>query len=627
MIRIFLSIVFFSALLSCMEEPSENPPNILWITVEDISPDLGAYGDPIAHTPTLDKLASKGFLYTNAIANAPVCAPARNAIITGMYPSSLGTLHMRSFSKAMRSSGRVPDHVKLYPEVLRAAGYYCTNNSKEDYNFDLKRNIWDESSNTAHWKNRPDKHRPFFSIFNLTMTHESCINSKEKHDRLTQDLQSELRTNPNTIEVPPYYPDTPEVRTLLARHYDNIAVMDSVVEKLLKELEEAGESENTIVFFYSDHGTGLPRHKRWLFDTGVKVPFIIYIPKKYKSLYPSKQGSTIDQLISFIDLAPTVIQLAGAEVPETMQGKAFLGKNIEPEREYAFIARGRMDERYDIQRGVRSKRFKYLRYYEPNKPFIQYMNTPEGGSLMTAIRKAEKTGVLSKEGQQMVATKKPTESLFDLSKDPQELNDIANDPSKKRELIKLRAVHDQWMKEVMDVGLIPEAIIRGWENKNNQPIYNWIRSQENFYDKLLLMSSTVDEDILFEGLNHKNEAVRYWAGQGFYNFDKKIRSVTIQRLEKKLSDPVINVGISSARALLKHKQYSEKLEQVLAQGLKDQNEWTRLQTALVLDDFKKPLEAMEKEAKALIKNDYNKYVARVLNRALNKRYGTSNKVR
>ncbi|MDA9597219.1 sulfatase [Flavobacteriaceae bacterium] len=627
MIKIFISTVLFSALLSCQEQATQNLPNILWITVEDISPDLGAYGDPIAHTPALDKLASKGFLYTNAIANAPVCAPARNAIITGMYPSSLGTLHMRSFSKAMKSSGRIPEQVKLYPEVLRAAGYYCTNNDKEDYNFDLKRNIWDESSTTAHWKKRPDKNRPFFSIFNLTMTHESCINSKEKHDQLTQDLPLELRTNPNVIKVPPYYPDTPEVRTLLARHYDNIANMDRVVEKLLKELEEAGESQNTIVFFYSDHGTGLPRHKRWLFDTGVKVPFIVYIPEKYKSLYPSKQGSTIDQLISFVDLAPTVIKLAGAEVPETMQGKAFLGKNLEIEREHVFIARGRMDERYDIQRGVRSKKYKYLRYYEPNKSFIQFMNTPEGGPMMTAIRKAEKTGNLSKEGQQMVATKKPLESLFDLSKDPQEFNDLANDPNMKEELLKLRNVHDRWMKKIKDVGLIPEAIIRGWENKHNQPIYNWIRLQEDFYDKLLLISSTSNEDILFKGLNHENEAVRYWAGQGFYNLEQKIRPSSILGLEKMLSDTVINVGISSARALLKHKQYSKKLELVLAQGLEDQNEWTRLQTALVLDDFKKPLEALEKEAKTLIKSDYNKYVARVLNRALNKRYGTSNKVR
>ena len=622
---LFKSLFFLGCSNASKEE--KKPPNILWITVEDISPDLGCYGDSLAHTPTLDALASKGFRYNHAIANAPVCAPARNAIITGMYPSSLGTLHMRSFSNSMKSSGRIPEDIILYPEVLRNAGYYCTNNTKEDYNFNLKRAIWDESGKSAHWKNRPDKRTPFFSIFNLTMTHESCINNQEKHERMTQDLPDHLRTDSEKIVVPPYYPDTPKVKSLLARHYDNIATMDIVVKKLLKELKDAGESENTIVFFFSDHGTGLPRHKRWLFDTGVKVPFIVYIPKQFKELYPAKPGSEVEQLISFIDLAPTVIELAGAEIPKKMQGQAFLGKNLKPEREYVFLARGRMDERYDIQRGVRSKKFKYLRYYEPKKPFIQYMNTPEGGPLMTALREAKKMGNLKLEGKQLFVANKPTESLFDLTQDPMEFNDLANDPSMKDVLAQLRIVHDQWMKEVMDVGLIPEAIMRTWEEKNDQSIYKWVRTQEDFYDELLLISSTSNENILFRGLNHPNEAVRYWAGQGFYNLDKKIGNSSINRLKQKLNDPVINVGISAARALLKHESHSKELMKVLSSGLKAENEWTRLQTALVLDDFQEALRDMESQAQKLIDKDPNKYVVRVLNHGLNNLNGTSNKVR
>ena len=624
-------LLFFKYLLflSCSnsKEVKKMRPNILWITVEDISPNLGCYGDSLANTPVLDALASKGFLYNNAIANAPVCAPARNSIITGMYPSSLGTLHMRSFSKAMKSSGRIPSDIKLYPEVLRSSGYYCTNNSKEDYNFNLKRKIWDESSNTAHWKNRPNKNTPFFSIFNLILTHESCINDKNKHERVTKDLPDHLKTNPKDILVPPYYPDTHETRTLLKRHYDNIAMMDIVVKNLLQELKEAGESENTIVFFYSDHGTGLPRHKRWLFDTGVKVPFIVYIPEKYKHLYPSQPGSEIDQLISFIDLAPTVIELAGGETPKNMQGQTFLGKNLKPERDYVFLARGRMDERYDIQRGVRSKKYKYLRYYEPKKPFIQFMNTPEGGPLMTELRKAEKEGTLKPEGKQLVALTKPTESLFDLSKDPMEFNDLANDPSMKEELVKLRAVHDQWMKQVLDVGLIPEAIMRNWEEKNNQSIYNWVRNQEDFYDELLLMSSTKIEEKLFEGLNHPNEAVRYWAAQGLYNLDEKIKKSTVDRLNQKLNDSIINVGISAASALLKHGSQSKKIINILSEGLEAQNEWTRLQTALVLDDFQQALKILENQSQNLVSTDTNKYVVRVINHGLNQLNGTSIKVK
>jgi len=624
--KYFFSLLIGLGLTGCLDV-SSHPPNILWITVEDISPDLGCYGDPLAQTPALDDLASKGFRYSNAIANAPVCAPARNAIITGMYPSALGTLHMRSFSKEMKSSGRVPDHIQMYPELLRAAGYYCTNNSKEDYNFDLKRNIWDESSKNAHWKNRPNSQTPFFSIFNLTMTHESCINNKEKHDRLTQDLPTALRTNPDMVAVPPYYPDTPTIRTLLARHYDNIATMDRKVASILKELDEAGELENTIVFFYSDHGTGLPRHKRWLFDTGVKVPLIVYIPEKFQSLYPSQPGDEVDQLVSFVDLAPTALHLAGAQIPSNMQGQAFLGKDLKTEREYVFIARGRMDERYDMQRGVRTKRYKYLRYYEPKKSFIQYMNTPEKGPLMTELRKAEKNGALSPEALQLVSLTKPKESLFDLHTDPLELNDLSNDPNQMNQLKRLREVHDQWMIKTKDVGLIPEPIMRNWEEKSGQPIYDWIRKQGDFYEILIQMSSSEDEDFLYKGLNHPNEAVRYWAGQGLYNLDQEISDFTVERLYKKLNDSIINVGISAARALLKNQHSSKQIINTLVSGLESDNEWTRLQTALVLDDFSEVMKTLEDKAQELIKTDYNKYVVRVLNHGLNQLRGTDNEVR
>ena len=335
----------------------------------------------------------------------------------------------------------------------------------------------------------------------------------------------------------------------------------------------------------------------------------------------------MDQLISFIDLAPTTIELAGAQIPKNMQGQAFLGKNLKPERDYVYLARGRMDERYDMQRGVRSKRFKYLRYYEPKKAFIQYMNTPEGGPLMTELRQAQKKGTLNLEGQQLVAPTKPIESLFDLTKDPMEFNDLAGDPNMKEELERLRAVHHQWMKKILDIGLIPEGIMRNWEEKNDQSIYKWIRTQEDFYDELLVISSTANENLLFEGLNHTNEALRYWAGQGLYNLDKKIKKATVERLNQKLYDSISNVRISAARALLKHEPPSKELMMVLSNGLKAENEWTRLQTALVLDDFQNALKVLEKQSQNLIHSDTNKYVVRVLNHGLNVLNGSSNKVK
>ena len=226
-------------------------------------------------------------------------------------------------------------------------------------------------------------------------------------------------------------------------------------------------------------------------------------------------------MISFIDLAPTAIELAGAQIPKNMQGRAFLEKNLKPERDYVFLARGRMDERYDIQRGLEVKDLNTSATTNPKVIYTIHEYT-RGGPLMTELRKAQKRNAKAR-GKQLVAPTKPTESLFDLSKDPMEFNDLANDPSMREDLIRLRAVHDQWMRQVMDVGLIPEAIMRNWEEKNDQSIYKWVRTQEDFYDELLLISSTANENILFKGLNHYNEAVRYWAGQGLYNLDKKIK--------------------------------------------------------------------------------------------------------
>ena len=404
--------------------------------------------------------------------------------------------------------------------------------------------------------------------------------------------------------------------------------MDIVISNLLQDLEDAGQSNNTIIFFYSDHGTGLPRHKRWLFDTGVKVPLIIYIPEAYKNLYPSDPGSEINRLVSFIDLAPTVLNLANAKVPSTMQGQAFLGKELNPESEHVHIARGRMDERYDMQRGVRTKDYKYLRYYEPSKPFIQFMNTPESGPLMTELRKAEKAGKLSPEAKQLVAPNKPEESLFDLNMDPFEFNDLAKNPDYKDKLNELREVHNQWMEKVLDVGLIPEAIIRDWEKSKNKPIYKILREDSKFYNDLLIISSSNEEKVLLEGLNNPNEAVRYRAAIGLYNMDRKISNKTISVLQEKLeSDKIINVALAATRALLKTGFQTGSVIEKLDEGLDNDNEWTRLQSALIIDDFSFTVRNLEKKSKEMIKNDPNKYVVRVLNHALNIYNGTDNRVR
>ncbi len=283
--------------------PDLPPPNILWITTEDISPNLGAYGDAYAHTPNLDALAEEGVVYLNAFATAPVCAVARSTLISGMYAPSIGTQHMRT-------TGRLPAGGVLYPTLLKQAGYYVTNNEKTDYNMAVDPDtLWDENSHTAHWRNRPDPEQPFFAIFNFVTTHESRVNEENQYQKAIAEVPAELLKAPGEVPLPPYYPDTPEVRELWARYYNIITAMDRQAGAILKQLEEDGLSENTIVIFYSDHGAGIPRHKRWVYDSGLRVPLIVRAPEKYADWLPHKAGTQTDELVSFIALPATALPL------------------------------------------------------------------------------------------------------------------------------------------------------------------------------------------------------------------------------------------------------------------------------------------------------------------------------
>ena len=418
-------------------------PNILWITTEDICPDLHCYGDAQAITPTIDRFATEGARYTNAFSIAGVCAPSRSAIITGMYPTTIGTHHMRC-------QGVPPPYVHCFTETLRAAGYYCSNNVKTDYNFDPPLTAWDESSNTAHWRKR-EKNQPFFSVINFITTHESKIRaSEEEYARLTRLLKPEERHQPEAANIPPYYPDTPLVRNDWARYYDLITAMDKQVAEILQQLEEDGLAENTIVFFYGDNGRGLPRAKRWIYDAGLHIPLIVRWPG---GLEP---GMVIDDLVSFIDFGPTVLSLAGVEVPKTMQGRPFLGEQAAPPREYVFAARDRMDETYDIIRAVRDKRFKYIRNYQACKPYAQYIDYMEQMPTMKEMRRLNKEGTLQGPERLYFLPEKPEEELYDTQNDPHEIHNLAGDPAFRQVLEHLRAVHEKWRDETQDLGLIPE---------------------------------------------------------------------------------------------------------------------------------------------------------------------------
>lgn len=422
-------------------------PNILWLVAEDMSPDMACYGDPYAITPNLDRLAAQGVRYTRAFSVSGVCAPSRSAIITGMYPTTIGSHHMRS-------SAVPPAYVKCFTEYLRAAGYYCTNNAKTDYNFGSVNaaplGAWDESSYRAHWRGRAEG-QPFFAVFNLGVTHESQIRvPDETFQTRIKDLRPEDRHDPAKANIPPYYPDTPVVRNDWARYHDLITAMDLQVAGFLAQLEEDGLAGNTIVFFYGDHGRGLPRAKRWVYDSGILFPLIIRWPG-------TLEPNTVDgQLVSFIDFGPTLLSIAGVNPPAYMQGRAFLGQYTAPEPQYIFAARDRMDETYDIIRAVRDRRYKYIRNFQPEKTYAQHIDYMDEMPTMKEWRRLAAEGKLKGPQKLFFAPTKPVEELYDTDADPHEINNLASDPKLDSVRSKMSAILEQWMKDTGDLGLLPE---------------------------------------------------------------------------------------------------------------------------------------------------------------------------
>jgi arylsulfatase A-like enzyme len=543
----------------------------LVITSEDNSPFLGCYGDTFATTPNLDKLASEGFLYTHAYANAPVCAPARNTIITGIYACSGGNENMRSYYAKSET-------VKTYPEFLREIGYYCTNNVKTDYNTESidPDQIWDDCSNQAHYKNRTPG-QPFFAVFNTTISHESSIHNSIPVEK--------LRHNPDQVPLPPYHPATPEMKHDWAQYYDKIEDMDTWVGEKLKELEDAGLLENTIVFYYGDHGGVLARSKRYVYESGTHVPFIVRIPKKFKYLFPEKKtGSKVDRIISFVDLAPTLLSIAGIPVPETMQGHAFLGKQKTPDPEYAFMFRGRMDERYDMCRAVRDRKFRYIRNYMPYRIYGQHLEylwrAPSIGSWEQAFLSGE-----CNEIQSAFWNPKPAEELYDTENDPWEVNNLAGDPNYREVLERMRAANVDWMKRIFDTGFIPEA--DRIERTGEMPPYDYMRSGKVNLDEILEAAETAvsgNPDNLGKMvayLQNNESAVRYWGATGLLILgDKAVPA--LEYLKNAITDRSASVVVVAAEALYKMGE-TEIAKNALINVLNHPNEFARCQALNAID--------------------------------------------
>jgi N-sulfoglucosamine sulfohydrolase len=454
----FRLMLFFLALASFAT--AQQHPNILWIVCEDISPYIGAYGNHELKTPNIDQLAREGVRYTNAFTTAGVCAPSRSAIITGMYPTSIGTQHMRTagdpkYQPVPPYSAVIPDYVRCFPEYLRQAGYYCTNNQKTDYQFEAPVTVWDENSAAASFRNRP-RDKPFFSVFNLFITHESNLFVQK----------GPLEADTNALTVPPIYPDTRTVRHDIGRLYTNIQTMDRHVGEIIDLLKKEGLYENTIIFFYSDHGGNLPWMKREILERGTHIPLIIRFPGKENA------GTVKEDLVSAIDFAPTVLSLVGIKPPTHLQGQAFLGKyQASKPRQYVYAARDRMDTEYDRVRMVRDKRYRYLRNYSPEKPYYQQIAFRLDIPMMKEILDMKDKGTLPAATLGWFATK-PVEELYDVEKDPWELHNLAADPAYASKLKELRGVLQSWSDKVGDMSSLSEKdmIAKMWNGQSSAPV-------------------------------------------------------------------------------------------------------------------------------------------------------------
>ncbi len=542
-----LAALAFGGLAAAAERP-----NILWITCEDISPYLGCYGCKQAQTPNLDRLAQEGLRYTRAYANAPVCAVARSTLLSGLYASTLGT-------HQMRSRVQLPPAIPAYPKLFRQAGYYCCNNSKKDYNsnFESDGSLWDESSAKAHYRKRQDG-QPFFAVFNIGVTHEAQLSQKSISGYVaSKQIPATPRVSPADIALPPYHPDLPEIRGDWARLHDLVTLMDQQVGARLQELAQAGLAEDTIVFFFSDHGGTLSRAKRYIYNTGTQVPFIVRFPKKWQHLAPGAPGSDVSRLVSFVDFPKTALALAGLPTPPLMQGRAFLGPNADPPPETVHFYRDRMAERYDFSRAVTDGRFTFVRNFMPHRPLGRdsrygFDNQANWGAWERHFEAGKCDAV-----QSQFFRAKPAVQLFDTENDPWHVADLAAQPEHGERLRKLEGDLDRWMAETRDIGLIPEPLFDDLAGPGRpyKTLYDYAQSDSYPVGRLLALAKSASlgdpariPDYL-AALRDGHPVARHWSAYALF-LARTPRAEVRQALSAMAaSDPFAGNRLMAAQAL------------------------------------------------------------------------------
>lgn len=521
-------------------------PNILWITSEDNAAHwLGCYGNQQASTPRLDKLAADGIRLTRAYSNAPVCAVARSTILNGAYATTMGTQHMRSRHP-------IPASFRSYVSHLREIGYYCTNNSKTDYNFkgdDAA--IWDECSGKAHYRKRPAE-KPFMAVFNLTITHESNLFPEQiLRNRKQGIIPKTPRIAPGDIVLPPSQPELPEMRSDAAIYHDCITAMDRQVGKLLDELENQGLADNTIIFYYSDHGGAMARGKRYLEDSGVRVPMIVHLPEKWRHLSPFAAGSVVDEPVAFVDLAPTVLSLAGIATPASMQGRAFLGKHRAEPRDVEFLFGDRFDEVPGMRRAITDGEFKYIRSFAPHQPGAPYSSYALGQSSWKAWKEAAEAGKLSGYHHELWQAPQPIEQLFDLKADPWEIDNLAAKPELAERLQVMRGKLRETMINTRDSGVVPEQM---WKQvAAGGTIHTYVANAGEqhaaWVDLAFMATSGVITPELEAAFESPSPVLRYWAASSVLLHPDKAEHLAA-KLGKLADDPSPVVRRRAAEALV-----------------------------------------------------------------------------
>lgn len=523
-IPIALALLLAIARAALAAEPAR--PNVVWFISDDLSPYLGAYGDAVARTPTIDALAATGIRFDAAWADAPVCAPSRFALITGLYSATAGPAHH------MRATARMPSSVRAWPELLRRAGYYTLNNFKGDYNADIDvAATWDDASPTAHWRNRPAG-APFFAQFTSLTTHESSVF-----------VHRPGQTDPAHVRIPAVHPDTAATRADAAQYYDRIAQMDGELAQRLAELDADGLADDTIVFYFSDNGGVLPWSKRFANERGLRVPLIVHVPPKWAHLAPATSGAAP---VGFVDLPPTVLTMAGVDVPEHMQGAPLFGRKAS-KRRYAFGQRSRMDERYDLQRAVRDERFVYVRNYMPHRPYgqhVAFMWNQRGYQEWEEQHRAGRlTPLLDR-----FWNAKPSEELYDVRTDPDQLENLAGARAYRTVLRRMRKALDAHMLAIRDNGFLPEGSpLEGYTESRARRAYPLRRVLRVAWRAIA--RDPKHRDALAADLDDRNEIVRWWAAQGIVMLGEAGRPAMARLAARLDADPSVHVRVAVAEAL------------------------------------------------------------------------------